>query len=306
MVASRIRRSTVIAAAGLAMVAAGCGVSVGSGSGGSGMQVQAGSFAGSAGGSVLARSAASTAKVKSMRLTLTETVEGMGPRSVSFSATGEFDNVAHRGHMSLDMNALGSRAGSIEEVVDGTTVYMRSTLLGSLGGSGKPWAKIDVGSLVGSKVLSSGAYSSGANPGAFLGFLKDAGAKITTIGSEKVRGVDTTHVHSVVDLEQLLHAAPPQEAKVLQQELGSLGAGGVGLTKLPIDAWVGHDGYVRRVSLTFDFAGLAGAAPQLSGAKISVTMEMYDFGQPVHITVPDPSLVGPLPASACGCVKPHN
>ena len=55
-----------------------------------------------------------------------------------------------------------------------------------------------------------------------------------------------------------------------------------GVTKLPVDVWVGADGYVRKVT----YAQHSGKS---QSAKI--TMEMYDFGSPVTITAPPAATV---------------
>ena len=55
-----------------------------------------------------------------------------------------------------------------------------------------------------------------------------------------------------------------------------------GVTKLPVEVWVGDDGYVRKVTYA-----------QHSGRNQSakITMEMYDFGSPVTITAPPAATV---------------
>ena len=55
-----------------------------------------------------------------------------------------------------------------------------------------------------------------------------------------------------------------------------------GVKRLPMDAWVGDDGYVRKVSYR-----------QHSGRNQSakITMELYDFGSPVTVTAPPAATV---------------
>ena len=59
----------------------------------------------------------------------------------------------------------------------------------------------------------------------------------------------------------------------------------VGLSTIPIDVWVDADNLLRKLEISLS------AAPQgaTGEMKASVTMEMFDYGEPVEIDVPPPS-----------------
>ena len=70
-----------------------------------------------------------------------------------------------------------------------------------------------------------------------------------------------------------------------------------------MDVWIGSDGLVRRVQI--GVSGLQPTTPSTAsptGVGGTLTMEFYDFGQPVDITIPpadqvfqvDPSILGNL------------
>jgi len=76
---------------------------------------------------------------------------------------------------------------------------------------------------------------------------------------------------------------------------------------VPVDVWIGNDGLVRRVQI--GVSGLHATTPSTSGdLGGTMTMEFFDFGQPVDITVPpadqvfevDPSMLGSLGKLAGG------
>jgi hypothetical protein len=121
------------------------------------------------------------------------------------------------------------------------------------------------------------------DPSAILDYLKGAGADITTVGHEDVGGVDTTHVHATISVQQALDASGADRAKVEQsmQKMMGKGEAFTSLT-LPIDVYVDGDGYVRRVGLEIDLSDSV-------GVKMLVTLDYSDFGQPVSITEPAPA-----------------
>ena len=59
----------------------------------------------------------------------------------------------------------------------------------------------------------------------------------------------------------------------------------LGETSIPVDVWVDADGLVRRMQL--DMGGMLGGTATL-------TIELFDYGQPVDIEVPSPDDVRSL------------
>jgi len=111
----------------------------------------------------------------------------------------------------------------------------------------------------------------------------------------------------VVDLTKLIKKASPKQAKALTKALSILGGSSI-LTHMPIDAWVDHDGYVRKLTETMDMGAAfrdmnAKAKSKVTipaeelDLKVVVTIEMYDFNEPVTITIPPASQVGSLPGT---------
>ncbi|MDA3041038.1 MAG: hypothetical protein O3C27_16210, partial [Actinomycetota bacterium] len=123
---------------------------------------------------------------------------------------------------------------------------------------------------------------SATDPTQFLRQLEDANADIEELGTETVRGVQTTHYRAVVDLAELQATLPPDQAADLEESMGA------GFDTLPMEFWIGDDGLVYRWSTTMDMSGMVDAAGM---GSMSMIYEMFDYGQDVGIVAPDPSLV---------------
>lgn len=209
-------------------------------------------------------SAVKTAKAKSEHMALQGSVTVQG-QTVSLSGAGDFDNAARTGSMHLDFN-VGGLAGSIDEVVEGTTIYMRSPLFADGLPKGKTWLKVDLQKAGASQGIDFSALGS-QDPTETLSQLQRAGT-VTEVGDEELGGVETTHYRATIDISKA-----PQGAKI--QALTNAKYG-------PYDVWIGKDdGLVRRMKFGLTMAP-GGAAKQV----IAVRVDFSDFGKDVQVSVP--------------------
>lgn len=267
--------------------------------------IEEGTFEGTGGAVYLTRAADATAEVTTQKMAMDMAMEGLpGVGAVSITAEGEFDNDAGQGHLTMDMSdvfgaldesaGLPDDAGLIEMVVDGDIVYMKSSLFAMLGQDDKPWLKIDSAELGEGGALGGGAQS---DPAAFLEFFKSASDNVEEVGTEEVRGVETTHLTATLDLQKLLADASGDKKDELEKQLEGLGAAADSFRSIPAEAWVDADGYMRKFTMTFDFASASEEVPELGDAAMTITVELYDFNEPVDVEIPDPSEVGDLDPS---------
>lgn len=315
LVAAGLALTVVLASCGVSASTDAAGVSTGPGTGADGVAATPGS------GAYLSQAAAKTADETSFKMSTEIAITGVsGMGTTTLTSEGEFDTKAKRGRVTQDLSSilgqLGSTgmhlpegAGTTETIVDGDVIYLKSSLLSSLGSltggddkdPAKPWIKIDASKLAADHGSSSaapgGGLSSGGStdPTALLDFLTASGDGLKELGNETVRGVATRHVGTNIDLTKALADASKEEREALEQQLGGLGASGEllgnSLKRLPVEAWIDADGHVRRFSITFDFSTVAKDVPELGKAKVTSTVELYDFGKPVDIEIPDPSQV---------------
>ena len=233
--------------------------------------------------SSVAQAAEKTQDAGTARFELSFDATGIPGQSgaAGFTARGAVDYEHQRSQMTMDLGSLGALLGetakgqdlSLEAIVDGTTVYLRFPLLSQLVGQGKPWLKLDaekVAEAAGKDLGELGQISQG-DPSQALAYLKAAG-DFDEVGSEQVRGVDTTHYKGAIDMRKALDEVDGSQRAQLQKLLDE---GGV--TELPADAWIDSDGYLRKMTLA-----LAGTA----GAGFDVTMELFDFGSTVEVDPP--------------------
>jgi len=245
-------------------------------------------------GAATKTAAASTAKVSMSFKT------DSGPFAGGISEDGAFDFGARRGRLEVDASSFGVRqiSGRIEAVADyasGFVIYMHFPQLARQFG-GKQWLKIDfneVAKQVGIDVDFNSLLQQQSNdPTSGLRMLRGA-QEVTTVGAEQVRGVDTTHYRLVVDLNKAVEQAPA-ESRDAMRKLADLYT----VKTFPAEAWLDADGRVRRYETTIDTSTLRlPASLQASNpfkGKLSLHMELYDFGAPVDVQLPPANQVADL------------
>ena len=172
--------------------------------------------------------------------------------------------------------------GSMREITleeDGDyVIYLRlGSLLSSRLPGGQQWIKLDLTKMGKSAGVDLSKLLSGSQlqPGDLLSLLKTEGAKIHKVGSATVNGAATTHYRGVVDTRARL------------KELGSPLLAGVAarMPKVPEDVWIGKDGLVRRVRVSFNLPH--GGAP----VRTAMAMDISDYGADVDIAAPPSSQV---------------
>lgn len=314
------RRSAVaVLVAPLALVTAACGVELGegmssvrSGDGATSTTVvlRPDSFEGTGGAVFLKEATEATRAVDSQKVSMTLGMSGVPMLGdVEMSVDGAFDNRTGRGTMTVDMtDFLGGLGGSgdqgrMEMILDGEVVYVKSSLFSMVSGSDKEWLAGQAADFAESD--SGMAPGMGNDPAAYLEFLKATGDGLEEVGREDVRGVSTTHLRTHLDFKKMLAEASDAEKADLADDLASLGDSAKMFDSIPADVWVDDDGYVRKVEFTFDFSELpAGASGgdefSMEDVVMTMTVELYDFNEPVDITLPDPADVGELDTSLLG------
>jgi hypothetical protein len=187
-----------------------------------------------------------------------------GSHKVTLSGTGDFDSQNRQGTFAADASIAGLQA-SLEEVLDGTTAYVRSPLLTVLLPAGKSWLKIDLAT-AGQALGIDTAVLRAQDPAVALAQLQ-ALQNVRKVGTVTVNGVTWTHYRGSLDAAKL----PKASADALTASGSSLG---------PADVWVGDDGYVHRLRLTTRTTTSGGAASTVVAETLS------QFGKSVQVSVP--------------------
>lgn len=212
-----------------------------------------------------------------------------------------------------------------EEVVDGDTYYEKEIDSGTVKlTDGKPWKKRKVssstGDVMGSMLgLGMGVGNTMVDPGQLLDQVTAVSDDVSDLGEETVREATTRHLHASVSMAKLMDqtekkspgTSMPGGFESNYRECERKAYSGV---SFPVDVFVDGDGYVRRVSVTMTFddvfkpledcMGAPGTTPSSRDTfsmHTSQSVDFFDIGRPVTITVPDPSDVtdGSYHAVAC-------
>jgi hypothetical protein len=218
---------------------------------------------------------------------------GAEGKEIGFSGTGVIDFVGQKLQMTLNLPAESGLSGTIEERLVDKVLYLKLPAAASAATGGKPWVKVDT-----SKLGTSGSSlgSLNQNPADILGSLRSVSSGVTTVGTEDIRGVKTTHYRANIDLakaaavggaKQGLDAATIEEYKKV-----------LGSNSLPADVYLDSKGLPARFTITVKpAAGTTGAADVES---VSVSIDFFNYGKAdtASIVAPPASDIGSLPTGA--------
>ena len=111
----------------------------------------------------------------------------------------------------------------------------------------------------------------GTDPSQFVDFLRAVSASTKRVGTQTVRGVQTTHYRALIDLDRYPRLVPAAQRATARRTVSTLESA-VGRHTMPIDAWVDGRSLVRRLAMTLSEC--------LSGAhlRFGMTMDLFGYG----------------------------
>jgi LppX_LprAFG lipoprotein len=231
----------------------------------------------------VAEAATKTADAGSARVSFTGTVSGVPGGPFTVSGEGEYSEAQAR--MTFDMSDLGAASGAafggeMEMVMDGSLMYMKlpSQVASGLPG-GKEWIRLDLAA-AGEELgldFEELMQVQRTDPTQTLKYLLGASEDFERVGSEEVRGVETTHYRGTVDLRKALEQIPADSRDELERVLEL-----VGDPKMPFEVWIDDDGLARQMKYEQPMPVGQGG----EDATMALTMEMYDFGADVDVEPP--------------------
>jgi hypothetical protein len=250
----------------LALVAAACGSSGSSSTEGSPSSAPAAQAVASAG--------QKSSDAGSARASFTATFTG----ATSGTMTGEGEFSQREGHLTMDMSDLGGGAfgnGTAELTFSDLVYYMKLPQGAGLPlPPGKEWFKIDLKEIGQTQELDLEQLTqlSQSDPSQALDFLQGASDDFHEVGTEDVRGESTTHYAGTIDLNKVAENAPADLAEQYKK-LAELAPS----PTVPMDVWIGDDGYVHKLRFEQKLA---------AGSSMTIEEELYDWGTDVNVTVP--------------------
>jgi hypothetical protein len=207
-------------------------------------------------------------------------VDAAGGQGGQFAADGAQDLTTGALRMAID---LGDAQTATETLLLGEEVFVRSPLFALFTGDESVWVRVDLAATAEAEGLDAEDLIGGqTGPAALLSQLEGASGDLEELGSEEVRGVDTTHLRVTIDTDAAIEQADPQIREQLRTYADASGLP----STYPMELWVDDDGLVRRIRTLLDVPGEGG--DEATGVTQQTTLELYDFGVGVDLDRPLP------------------
>jgi hypothetical protein len=252
---------------------------------------------------LVANAAEQSADIDSVRFSIEMVMGGLadlGGEEVAVSISGASTADGSRGEMTMDMSAMMGALGESDPMLgdagmalftepveirytDGR-VYMSSSFLSFLFPVDTPWITFeDTGD---GAATDMGLDTETVDPQELLVLLRGLGDDAEILGTEELDGITTTHVRGRFSAANVVGSAADLESlEEMLGELGSTGTAGLDDAVFDVDVWIGDDGIVRRLRFAVD--DLAAMDPTAEpGAYMEVTLDLFDVGEPVEISIP--------------------
>jgi hypothetical protein len=228
----------------------------------------------------VAAAAEATSDAAGVRVTFSGSAQG--PEQMSLSGKGVLNGETDSASFTISATgatAAGTQGFSLEEIIDGGDIYLRSPELGAvLGGAGR-WM------LMRSEVFgdllqgdASGAGFSGS-PTQQLDALEQASDQVTEVGPERINGVATTHYRATLDIQKIVDELKDQVSgefrDLIERSMDQVS----GAT---VDVWIDSAGLLRRETSTSAMGTLG---------SFTMTMDFSHYGIHPQIAVPPSSEV---------------
>jgi hypothetical protein len=241
--------------------------------------------AGDADPASVASAAEVTRKAQSARVDLRVSATGFGlPGGVTI--TGDGTTSLDSAEMDLDVDlAPALRLAGVDGdgpaklvVRDGDVYVDPPRVDGVRLPGGASWLKVDLAKVVraaGADPQALGEIAT-VDPATQLDVLRSAKG-VEELGSERVAGVETTHLRGEVRLSDYAATLPAERrARALEaiEQLSSSPAGTDADAPTPFDVWVDADDRIRRMTQT----GKVPGQPGVPAGTFDITLELSDFG----------------------------
>ena len=242
---------------------------------------------------ILAAAPGETVSARTAKVGLEVSVAG-GPDAVDFSGSGAFDFRAQRGRLLLDLSSLGlpGAKGDTEIVFSENLVYMKLPFdLPQL--KARPWVKIDItqlDKLTGIDLAQLRQIQSN-DPTAALNYLRGVTDQVSVVGTEEVRGVETTHYKALIDLKKAAEQVSDRLEDDISQIISQLGS-----ETIDSDVWIDDEGRLRKLQYSVDLSkvkvpGNEPVDPAVRMGTLTASFELFDFGTDVEVNEPPASQV---------------
>jgi hypothetical protein len=172
---------------------------------------------------------------------------------MSMDGEGTFSADSTRGRMKGSME-IETQAMEFEGIAVDGVLYMRSDTFQLP--RGKQWVKTE------------DPPTSTLSPSEFVRFLRESGS-VENVGTEQIRGQETTHFRGPLDLERL--AGEESGGELLERLRANPAADDI---EMLVDVWVAPDGLPARLTLDISMPGQASGSMQVSADILEYDVEV--------------------------------
>lgn len=194
-------------------------------------------------------------------------------KKAAFTGTGAYDYVKRIGRIEVQVPPGAATTGKVVEVVEPGIVFLQNS--GAKVPAGK-WVELDVRQLADGNLISNGATDPATAAGALRGVQQ-----ASVVGDETLDGVPLKHYKGTLDLSKAADATGGQGANGLR-----MAASTFTVKDVPFEAWLDSEGRLHKVTEVFTFAGVAGSKDPKDQVKVTSTVALSAFGQPVQVSEP--------------------
>jgi hypothetical protein len=256
----------------------------------------------------LSQAATSSAGSTSARFAFDMTMATPGShKPLGFSGAGAFDATTDRASLTFDMSSFAALLRGffegfggtgtttdmpdfdnpdlwkIDVVQDGLVMYLRFPAIADQLPDGATWVRVDAGKTASVQGFDFEGLEQfpGTNPRKLLEYLRAVSGDVAAVGTETLRGVETTRYRGTIDVQRYATLVPAEKREELESLLGDV-VEQSGIARMPFDVWLDGTGLVRKLHLAF-----SGTQPGLSESTgASMTFELYDCGKDIEIELP--------------------
>jgi hypothetical protein len=253
---------------------------------------------GGVGPEAVAEAAERTGRVEGLRYTMTGETEAPQVGTIRITGAGVTDVKGQRGSATMEMPGMAERLEDMGEegaatdpdnwtlkmFFDSRFVYMHFPI--ATEDAGKPWTKFDVlktSEALGIDPALIRASQQQGDPTMTLRNLRTVSDEVELMGTETVRGMESTHYKATIDLRRYAGIVPSPDREKARRSVDKLIEFNGGNETSDMEVWVGKDRLVRRMrwNQTMRMPG------QSQVMKSTYTMEFTDFDAKVSIEPPD-------------------
>jgi hypothetical protein len=241
-------------------------------------------------GSAIADAAGATGRVPGANISLTASFK-LGslssPIGMKLDGVQDFhgDNLRVAGeYTGVPKGTPGASSdGTVPLAMVGTRriLYVKTPLIGKALPDGKTWASFDEAAAAKKMGFGDPSDFDQTNPKKLLTFLRATSDRVERVGTEEIRGVQTTHYRATVEFRKYPDALPVTDRDQARQAMEKL-IKTSGTSSFPMEAWVDAHHLLRRAK--FDMTTMNPKTKQKE--EIHMTMDLWGFGRKRAATPP--------------------